>query len=130
MDSIEPQEVRAYLQNLLTIYGKQVEEVVKRETKSLAKQIKPELKGYSRKGGQLYRTGAYQRGWARKTINKKNQFQIVTYNKAKPTLVHLLEFGHRPPMVKARPYPHVRQTELKYLQKLMEELERGVTEWH
>ena len=127
-ESIEPSEVEAHLKELLRIYGKHVDDVVKKETKTLAKRIKPELKGFSRKGDQLYRTGAYQRGWARKTINKKNQFQIVTYNKAKPSLVHLLEFGHRPPMTKARPYPHVIQTELKYLQLLTEAIERGVTE--
>lgn len=127
MISIEPEQVPAYLQELLNQYGDQVDKVVKESTKKLAKEIKPELKGYSRKGRQLYRTGVYQSGWARKTISKKNQFQIKTYNKKKPTLVHLLEFGHKAPMVKAKPYPHVRQTELKYLQLLMEELEKGVT---
>lgn len=128
MPDIKPEQVQAYIISLIDKYEKQVGEVVKEKTRSLAKDIKPELKGYSRKGGQLYRTGKYQSGWSARTINRKDQFQIKTYNRNKPSLVHLLEFGHNPPMVKARAYPHVRQTELKYLQKLMEEIERGITE--
>lgn len=130
MPNIKPEDVKAYIISLIGKYENQVEDVVKTSTKALSKQIKPELKGYSRKGGHLYRTGAYQRGWSFRTISGKNQFQIKTYNRNKPSLVHLLEFGHNPPMVKARAYPHVRQTELKYLQKLMEEIRKGVEEWH
>lgn len=126
MRDIQPEDFSRVIVDMISEYEDDVRELVKEKTKALSKDIKPELKGYSRKGGQLYRTGAYQRGWSYRTIDKKDQFQIKTYNRAKPTIVHLLEFGHRPPMVKARPYPHVRQTELKYLQKLMEELERGV----
>lgn len=126
MPNVKPEDVRNYIISLIGKYEKQVEEVVKDSTKRLAKGIKPELRGYSRKGGHLYRTGKYQAGWAYKTISRKDQYQIKTYNRNKPTIVHLLEFGHKAPMVKAKAYPHVRQTELKYLRLLMEELEKGV----
>lgn len=129
MPNIKPEDVKAYIISLIDKYEKQVGDVVKTSTKDLATKIKPELKGYSKKGGQLYRTGQYRSGWARRTIDRKDQFQIKTYNKNKPTIVHLLEFGHNAPMVKARAYPHVRQTELKYLEKLLEEIEKGVTKW-
>ena len=128
MPNIKPEDFQAYIGSLIGKYDKQVEQVVKSSTQKLAKNIKPELQGYSRRGGQLYRTGKYRAGWAYRTINRKDQYQIKTYNRAKPSLVHLLEFGHKAPMVKARAYPHVRQTELKYLQLLMEELEKGVNE--
>lgn len=127
MPNIKPEDVQKYIVSLIDKYELHVEDVVKESTQKLAKRVKPELKGYSKKGGQLYRTGAYQRGWAYRTLNRKDQYQIKTYNKAKPSIVHLLEFGHNPPMVKAKAYPHVRQTELKYLELLMEELEKGVT---
>lgn len=126
MPNVKPEDVQRYIWSLIDKYEMQVEDVVKESTQKLSKKIKPEIQGYSKKGDQLYRTGKYQRGWAYRTINRKDQYQIKTYNKAKPTLVHLLEFGHNPPKVKARAYPHVRKTELKYLQLLMEELEKGV----
>lgn len=127
MPNIKPDDVQKYIISLIDKYEKDVEDVVKTSTKELAQKVKPELKGYSIKGKQLYRTGVYQSGWAYRTISKKDQYQIKTYNKKKPTIVHLLEFGHNPPKVKADPYPHVIKTELKYLQLLMEELEKGVT---
>lgn len=126
--SVEPEDLPKYIRESLEMYRGQVEGVIVKSTKELSKKVKPELKGYSRKGGQLYRTGEYQRGWARRTINRKDIFQIMTYNKRKPTLVHLLEFGHNPPMTKARPYPHVAKTELKYLGELLEEIIKGVNE--
>lgn len=126
--TIEPEELPKYIKMSLEEYNGQVNRVIVESTKELSKKVKPELKGYSRRGGQLYRTGVYRSGWARRTINKKGIFQIMTYNKKKPTLVHLLEFGHRPPMVSARPYPHVAKTELKYLEILLGEIIKGVNE--
>ena len=126
MRNISPEDFSRCIVDMISEYEGDVRDLVKEKTKALSKDIKPELKGYSRKGGQLYRTGAYQSGWAYRTINRKDQFQIKTYNRKKPSLVHLLEFGHRPPMVRARAYPHVRKTELKYLKMLLEELEKGV----
>lgn len=127
MPNVKPENIQSYIISLIDKYEKDVEDVVKTSTRELAQKVKPELKGYSIKDKQLYRTGAYQSGWAYRTISKKDQYQIKTYNKKKPTLVHLLEFGHNQPMVKAKAYPHVRKTELKYLQLLMEKLEKGAT---
>lgn len=125
MSNIKPEEFQKQMSELLAQYEGQVDEVVKTATKSLSTKIKPELKGYSKKGGHLYRTGVYRSGWAQRVINKKDAYQIKTYNAKKPTLVHLLEFGHKG-IIHAKAYPHVRQTELKYLALLMEELEKGV----
>lgn len=125
MYTIEPWELQGQLKATLEEYEELVDDVVKKSTKEVAKKVKPTLKGYSKKGDKLYRTGAYRRGWGPRTINRKNIYQIMTYNKKKPTIVHLLEFGHGGPW-KARPFPHVRETELKYLQELLDKLIKGV----
>ena len=125
MSSIKPEDVQKHLSELFSKYEGQVEDVVKDSTQKVSQKVKPELQGYSKKGGHLYRTGVYRSGWAQRVVSKKDAYQIKTYNAKKPTLVHLLEFGHDGP-IKAQAYPHVRQTELKYLGILMEELEKGV----
>lgn len=121
--SVNAEEVSNYMLEAFVKYGKEVEKTVEKCTDKLSKNVKPELKGYSRKNGQLYRTGAYQRGWGVKVIKKPNIYQIKTYNRKKPTLVHLLEFGHNGP-IKAKPYPHIQRTELKYLGLLLEALKK------
>lgn len=112
-----------YMLELFVKYGEEVGEVVVKCTNDLSNKVKPEIQGYSRQGSQLYRTGAYKRGWGVKTIKKPNIYQVKTYNRKKPTLVHLLEFGHR---VNAKAYPHVQKTELKYLGLLQEKLESEI----
>ena len=39
-------------------------------------------------------TGEYKKGWARKKSSKGGQIKYTIYNKEKPGIVHLLEFGH------------------------------------
>lgn len=52
-------------------------------------------------------TGAYRRGWAKKVAgNKVTGFRATVYQRAQPTLTHLLEFGHGGPHP-AGPHPHV-----------------------
>ena len=83
--TIEPEEVPKYIKMSLEEYNGQVNRVIVESTKELSKKVKPELKGYSKKGGQLYRTGQYKSGWAKRTINKKGICQIMTYNNKMPT---------------------------------------------
>ena len=135
--SVKPEDVSDYIISLLDKYKLDVQDVVKTATQKRAKEIKPELQSYSQRGeririggymmntGRLFRTGSYRSGWAYKTVNKKDGFQIKVYNKKNPSLVHLLEFGHKGP-IHAKAYPHVRKTELKYLGLLKDDLERGI----
>lgn len=117
-----------YMLELFVKYGEEVGEVVVKCTNNLSNKVKPEIQGYSRQGSQLYKTGAYRRGWGVKTIKKPNIYQVKTYNRKKPTLVHLLEFGHRigNSNFRARAFPHVQKTELKYLGLLQEKLESEI----
>lgn len=127
--SININEFDDYMLDIFLKYGDEVIKTAMECTNRLAPKIKPELKGYSSKGGHLYRTGGYQRGWGLKNVKKKDLYQVKTYNRSKPTLAHLLEFGHRGPVPTrdgAKAYPHIRKTELKYLGILMENLESEI----
>lgn len=126
--NITVNEFQKYMLELFVKYGEDVDKVVVKCTNELSNKVKPELQGYSRHGSQLYRTGAYKRGWGIKTIKKPNIYQVKTYNRKKPTLVHLLEFGHRIAGTnrRARAFPHVQKTELKYLGLLQEKLESEI----
>lgn len=124
MPNIKPEDFGNYIESLL---GKYQAEVIDKKSKEivdrLGKEAKPEIKSYSVKNVQLWRTGEYQKGWVLRSTRKQGIAQVKLYNKAKPTLVHLLEFGHGGPMP-ARAYPHVSKTELKYMRLLYEELRR------
>lgn len=121
--SVKAEDVEKYMLDMFLKYGEEVVKISEKCTDKLAPKIKPEIKGYSRKGGQLYKTGVYKSGWGSKVVKRQGIYQVKTYNRKKPTLVHLLEFGHRP---NSRAFPHVRKTELKYLGLLMENLEREI----
>lgn len=61
MPNVKPEDVRAYIISLIGKYEKQVEEVVKTSTRELSTKIKPELKGYSKKGKKVRN----KKQWAR-----------------------------------------------------------------
>lgn len=125
MPNIKPEEIESYVTSLLGRYEKDVvEKTVDKTVKDLGTDAKNEVKGYSKRGVQLFRTGEYQKGWS--ILNRKDRKglrRLTVRNKNKAPLVHLLEFGHGGPFP-ARAYPHVRSTELEYLKKLYEELRR------
>lgn len=132
METIQPQHLYKTLESMLMKYQDKVENLVVKETQAVVKKVKPELKAASTSHtkntyvkGSLYRSGVYQTGWRYRTVTGEHRFQIKTYNAKKPSIVHLLEFGHGGP-VKSPAYPHVRAIELKHLQELQDRLERGV----
>ena len=123
MPNIKPEEFNSYVTSLLTKYDNDVvQKVVDQDVTDMGKEAQQEVKGYSKKGVQLYVTGVYQKGWNTLKRKDKNGLRRVTVrNKNKAPLVHLLEFGHGGPFP-ARAYPHVSPTELKYQRKLYEKL--------
>lgn len=124
MTNIKPEDFENYIISLLGKYEDSVvEKTVEEKVEKYGKEAKEVVKGYSKKGDQLYITGDYQRGWGISHKRKKGLKQIKVYNKKKPTLVHLLEFGHAGPFP-ARPYPHVSPTELTYMKLLYNDLRR------
>lgn len=124
MTTIKPEQFEDYIISLLGKYENDViEKKVGEAVNNYGKDAKREVKSYSKPNIQLYRTGDYQRGWGISHKRKKGLKQVKVYNKKKPTLVHLLEFGHGGPFP-AKAYPHVSPTELKYMKLLYEELRR------
>jgi hypothetical protein len=108
------------------------------ETNKLAKPALEKVQSYSVEDRQLYRTGVYRSGWRISTINQKGKGiyrKRIHQNKAtgKPSLVHLLEFGHKwgnntgyHKEDRCPAYPHVRPTEAEYCEKLFENIKKGI----
>ena len=96
MTSIKPEQFESYMMTLLGKYDRDVvEKVVTEKVGKYGKEAKIVVKGYSKRGDQLYRTGDYQKGWGTSQKKAKGLKQVKVWNKKKPTLVHLLELGHR-----------------------------------
>lgn len=128
--TITPDQFYDFMLQNIGKYSKDVQNVIVVETDKLAQPTKQEIQSYSIKDKQLYRTGVYKGGWRISTINKKNigvYCKKIHQNMAtgKPTLVHLLEFGHGGPRP-ARAYPHVQPTEAKYCEKLFKNIKEGI----
>lgn len=122
MTTIKPEQFEDYVISLLGKYDNEVvEKTVNEKVNKIGKEAKVVVKGYSKANDQLYQTGDYQRGWGISHKRIKGIKQVKVYNKKKPSLVHLLELGHR---VNAKAYPHVSPTELTYMKILYEELRR------
>lgn len=127
MSSISPYEFDRVMTSLLNKYAKDVvEKTVEEKVEEIGKEAKIVVKGYSKPKDQLYITGDYQKGWGTTFRRKKGVKKITVYNRNKPTLVHLLEFGHKIAGTnrKTRAFPHVSPTEIAYTKKLYEELRK------
>ena len=128
MPNITPDQFYDFMAKNFDKYSKDVQNVIMTETNKLAKPAQEKVQSYSVKDKQLYRTGDYRSGWRISTINQKEKGiyrKRIYQNKAtgKPSLVHLLEFGHK---VNAKAYPHVQPTEAEYCEKLFENIKKGI----
>lgn len=70
-------------------YTEDVTKAIEKEVTETAKAVQEDIKKDS-----PVDTGEYQKGWTRKKSTKGGQITYTIYNKNKPTLAHLLEFGH------------------------------------
>ena len=74
----------------LKLYSKELTEemaqIVMEEAKTMTKTLQAE---------SPKRTGKYAKGWTSKKMSQSsNSISVLVYNKNKPQLTHLLEFGH------------------------------------
>ena len=126
---VTPKELQSEFTKLMDQYGEIYNENVKNVAEKYGKEAKKDVKAKSKQHsgqhqwGSLYLTGDYRKGWSIKSINKKNTIGRIIWNKTDYPLVHLLEFGHGGPWT-AKAYPHVREIELKYLEKFVNELKK------
>lgn len=104
-------------------------DLTKEEMEDIAREVASEgvkkLKATSPRGSGS-RKGHYADGWAARYIKKGNgKFSFVVYNRKKPGLTHLLEYGHQLENGgRARAFPHIKQVE----EWCNEEFERRVRE--
>lgn len=106
-------------------YTKEVSKAVDKEVSSTATKVKKEIKDnspYDEKGSDPH----YRDGWSRKTSRKSGETVVTIYNKDKPQLTHLLEFGHAIAGGKGRVagIPHIIPAYEKYVPKMEKNIEK------
>jgi len=87
-------------------YTEDVSAAIEREADQSSQRLVKEIRARSPR-----RTGEYAKGWARKKMGGDGEIRYVVYNRAKPWITHLLEFGHAKRgggRVEGR--PHIRPT--------------------
>ena len=87
---IGSESLRNTIENILEQYGDSAKGVVEEACKDVAKQVVKDL----RQAGDFNRGEDFRKGWTSKTENTRFGASVVVYNKTKPGLAHLLEFGH------------------------------------
>jgi len=70
-------------------YTEDVSAAIEREVDESSNRLVKEIRARSPR-----RTGEYAKGWARKKMGGDGEIRYVVYNRKKPWLAHLLEFGH------------------------------------
>ena len=74
----------------LNAYSEEVADVVKESAKQTAEECKKEIKEKAPK-----KDGKYKRGWcAEVAYENRSIVRVVVHNKTKPSITHLLEYGH------------------------------------
>lgn len=84
-------EVRAEITRDLTEYSDEVSKNLEKLCRSLAKEGVRKLKKTSPRGTKEHKH--YADGWASRITKKDDKITATVYNKSKPGLTHLLEFG-------------------------------------
>lgn len=70
-------------------YTEDVSAAIEREADQTSQRLAKEIRARSPR-----RTGEYAKGWARKKQGRDGEIRYIIYNRRKPRLAHLLEFGH------------------------------------
>ncbi len=113
------EEIMRYLKE----YEEDIEEVTKDLTTKISKEAKAEVKSLSPS-----LSGEYKKSWSVRVFRESKRYYVKIHNRNKYQLTHLLEFGHinRDGTTRAKKIPHIRNTENKYMDKLVSELEKQI----
>jgi len=101
-------------------YTEDVSKAIENEVNETAKKVRKDAADNS-----PVDTGEYKKGWTRRKSTKGGQIKYTIYNKEKPGLVHLLEFGHakvdggRVPAI-----PHLRPAYDKYVPEMERKIKK------
>ena len=118
---INPEEFGLEIANAIADYTEDVVVAIEEEIDNTAEKVKEEIQSSS---AWKDRTGEYRKGWTIKKENRKGEAVRIIYNKNKPGLVHLLEFGHAKRgggRVAGR--PHVQPAYEKYVPQMEQNIE-------
>ena len=85
-------------------YDQEVTDQIKEDVRAVAKQCVKDIKAKA-----PVKTGEYRRGWkSRVAYESTNDIRIEVYNSTRPSLAHLLEFGHALHQGgRTSPHPHI-----------------------
>lgn len=115
MKKVRPEDLAVEIMAELSQYSQEVTDAIKEEVKQAAEECVREIKAKS-----PVKTGKYKRGWRYKVVFENNEdIRIRVYNSAKPSLTHLLEFGHASRNGgRVEGIPHIRPAEQNAAKKL------------
>ena len=82
--------LRDTINSLLDEYGDETREAIEKSAKKTANEVVKDL----RRGGSYEGGAEFNKGWTSKTETTRLGSETVVYNRTKPGLAHLLEFGH------------------------------------
>ena len=119
MPKVRIDELSVTLEKALKEYKKEVTESIEKAYAEKADELVDILKQTSPK-----KTGEYARGWAKKKQQMEGGVSYLVYNKDKPQLTHLLEFGHakRGGVGRVEGIPHIGPARDKIEKELEEEI--------
>lgn len=119
--TIDPEDLGIEIAKVISEYTEEVAEAVEKEVDETAKNIKEEIQKSS---AWKDRTGEYRKGWTIKKENRKGETVRIIYNKDKPGLIHLLEFGHvKRGGGRVAGRPHVQPAYDKYVPQMEKNIE-------
>ena len=97
--------------------------IVKEEAETMAKNLR--LTSPRRRGSYPKQ---YYKGWTlKKTSQNSNSISYLAYNKNKPQLTHLLEYGHiLSTGERSEEYPHINKAQDEAEKRVIERIERVV----
>jgi hypothetical protein len=121
---IKAEDIAVELTEAVKDYTEEVSKAIDKEVSSTATKMKREIKDNS-----PVDSGDYRDGWSRKTSRRDGETVVTIYNKDKPSLTHLLEFGHAKAGGEGRVPPspkggHIIPAYEKYVPKMERNIEK------
>lgn len=118
-ETITPDQLEKAISDIVKDYTNEQRADAKKAISKVGKQTAETLRNTAPK-----RTGKYAKGWKSKNENDGyDGFSNIVYNTTKPSLTHLLEFGHGGTSP-APAHPHIDPAYAKGRSLLLEELKK------
>ena len=110
------------IEKALQEYTEEVEEAIAQVIEEDVEAAVKELQNVSPK-----KTGEYARGWASQKEMSEGSIKMTIYNKDKPYLTHLLEFGHaKRGGGRVAAIPHIAPVEEKLIDQVTRDIEEAI----